>query len=97
MSSDGLDALAISSGNHLIDGLIFLAIVIVPLWLILHYVAKLRASRQLNTRDAPAFEDLNRIAVRMEQRIATLERILDAESPNWRHTADLGARDHEPI
>jgi len=75
---------------------IFLAFFVVcaPVWIVLHYLSKMRGSRQLNAQDAAAFEQLSQTAARMEQRMATLERILDSEVPNWRQTADLGARNH---
>ncbi len=63
---------------------IFLVIV-VPIWLILHYVTRNSASRRLNSRDEALLEDLNESARRMEDRIRSLERILDADSPDWRN------------
>jgi phage shock protein B len=44
----------------------------------------MRATRFLNAKDAEAFEHLSETAARMEQRMNNLERILDAEVPNWR-------------
>jgi len=78
---------------------IFIAFVVVcvPVWIVLHYVSKMRGGRQLDAQDARALEELNRTAARMEQRMAMLERILDAEVPNWRQSNDFGARKHETI
>jgi phage shock protein B len=78
---------------------IFLAffVVCLPVWICLHYIAKMRGSRQLNAQDASAFEALSQTAARMESRILQLERILDAEVPGWRQTSAPGVRDHEQI
>jgi len=66
--------------------LVFLVIV-APIWLILHYATRNSASRRLNSKDEALMEDLHDTARKMEERIHTLERILDADSPNWRdHT-----------
>lgn len=78
---------------------VFLAffVICLPVWISLHYFAKIRGTRQLNAQDASAFERLSQTAARMESRMAQLERILDAEVPGWRQSADFGVRDHEPI
>ena len=59
-------------------------IICVPVWLTLHYLSRTRATRHLNAQDAEAFETLSQTAARMEQRMMNLERLLDAEVPNWR-------------
>ena len=64
--------------------LICFIVICVPIWLGLHYNSRARATRHLNAQDAEAFEQLSRTAARMEQRMLNLERILDAEVPNWR-------------
>jgi len=61
-----------------------LAMVLGPIWLVLHYAVKWRATRAFNSRDAAAFDQLAQTAARMEARMAVLERILDAEVPSWR-------------
>jgi phage shock protein B len=68
-----------------LTALLFCIIVVcVPTWLAFQYAIKTRATRYLNAKDAEAFEDLSQTAARMEQRMSNLERILDAEVPNWR-------------
>jgi len=64
--------------------LVCFLVVCVPVWLGLHYTSKMRATRYLNAKDAEAFDNLSQTAARMEQRMNNLERILDAEVPNWR-------------
>ncbi|WP_376696893.1 envelope stress response membrane protein PspB [Wenzhouxiangella sp. EGI_FJ10305] len=70
-------------------GLIFVPIVlflviVAPIWLILHYATRNSANRRLNSKDEALMEELHESARKMEERIHTLERILDADSPNWR-------------
>jgi phage shock protein B len=60
---------------------------VLPLWLLLHYVTRWRESRRLSRADEQALADLWASARRMEDRIATLETILDAEAPGWRRRA----------
>lgn len=63
-------------------------IFVAPLWLFLHYRAKRKSEHGLSSED---YERLDKLAVKAEklqQRVQTLERILDAESPNWRGNDD---------
>lgn len=62
-------------------------IFIAPLWLILHYTAQRRRSQSLSGEDETMLADLWQAAKRMEDRIKTLETILDKQSPNWRDKA----------
>ena len=66
---------------------ILLVVIVLPLWLLLHYVTRWRASRGLSSEDERMLADLWQNARRLEQRIATLETILDAEAPGWRTRA----------
>lgn len=65
--------------------LILFMLIVAPIWLILHYATRNSVSRRLNSKDEALMEDLHDTARRMEERIHTLERILDADSPNWRN------------
>jgi phage shock protein B len=60
---------------------------VLPLWLLLHYVTRWRESRRLSRNDEQALAELWASARKMEERIATLETILDAEAPGWRRRA----------
>jgi len=63
--------------------IIFLVIV-APIWLVLHYITRWRSTRTLSREDERMLVDLWESAKRMELRIQTLEKILDAEAPQWR-------------
>lgn len=58
--------------------------VCLPLWIIFHYVTKWKMSKGLSTEDEKMLSEVWESTSRMEERINTLERILDIESPSWR-------------
>ena len=58
---------------------IFSLFVILP-WMILHYISKSRASRNLTEDDERMLEDLWRSARTMERRIETLERLIEPDA-----------------
>lgn len=68
---------------------IFLGLV-VPLWLVLHYIGKWRSNKGLSTEDKQALDAALVEVDRLESRLETLETILDAEQPDWRnqHSVD---------
>jgi phage shock protein B len=65
--------------------LVIFLVIVLPIWLIMHYTTRNSVNRRLNSKDEALLEDLNENARRMEDRIRTLERILDADSPDWRN------------
>ena len=72
-----------------VPGIIFL-VVVVPLWILCHYVTvwmRLRANAAGPGKVAVERAELDRmrtLAEGLEQRIESLETILDAEAPGWR-------------
>jgi len=63
--------------------ILFLTIV-APLFVVLHFVTKWKQSREISGDDEQMLEDLYLLSQRMEERLATLERILDDGLPEWR-------------
>lgn len=63
--------------------IIFMGLV-APLWLVLHYLSKRRSAKGLAEEDRVELDDLLKTADKLTDRIEILERILDADSPNWR-------------
>ncbi len=61
-----------------------LCIFVVLPWIILHYIAKSRASRNLSDEDERMLEDLWRSARTMERRIETLERLIEPDAQPMR-------------
>ncbi len=53
-------------------------------WLILHYVTKWKTSATLTREDENLLEDVHDTARRLDDRLATIERIMTADNPNWK-------------
>lgn len=66
---------------------VIFCIFVAPLWLILHYSAQRRHGQGLTHEDEKMLADLWQIANRMEDRVKTLETILDTQIPTWRDKA----------
>ncbi len=58
--------------------------VLAPLWIVFHYITKMKMSKGLTPEDEKMLTDVWESTKKMEDRIQTLERILDIESPSWR-------------
>lgn len=69
----------------LIPILAIAAIFIVLPWLVFHYVTKWKAQATLTTEDENLLDELHELARRLDDRMRTIERIIDAENPGWRH------------
>ncbi|MGF1761876.1 envelope stress response membrane protein PspB [Aliivibrio kagoshimensis] len=65
--------------------IIFMGLV-APLWLFLHYRSKRQTGQGLNSEDIERLQALANKAEQMQSRVETLERILDAEAPDWRRS-----------
>ncbi|MFK7957480.1 MAG: envelope stress response membrane protein PspB [Lysobacterales bacterium] len=63
--------------------IIFMTIV-APTWIVSHYVSKARSAKGLTPEDESMMSEIWESAKVMEERIHTLERILDDQSPGWR-------------
>ncbi len=55
-----------------------------PLFIVLHFITKWKQSREISGGDEKMLEDLWRLSQRLEERLETLESILDSELPDWR-------------
>jgi len=56
-------------------------------WIIFHYITKWKTAATLTTQDEDLLDELNDIARRLDDRVITIERIMDAENPTWRASA----------
>ena len=65
-------------------GIIALTIV-APIWIVSHYVTQWRLAKGLSNDEAQTLEDLWQTAQRMENRVKTLEAILDENVDGWRN------------
>lgn len=64
--------------------LILFLVVVAPVWIVSHYMTRWRTAKILSAEDEKMLAELWELAPRLESRINNLERILDAEVPDWR-------------
>jgi phage shock protein B len=71
------------SGHFFVLTILFM-VVVVPIFLIMHYTTKWKAAKGLSDEEQTTLEDLWQTSQRMDSRLNALETILDAEVPDWR-------------
>ena len=59
-------------------------VVCLPLAIIMHYITRWRQGREISRDDEQMLDELWQLAQKVEERVETLERILDDEEQNWR-------------
>jgi len=64
--------------------LTLLMVVVAPIWIIAHYLTRWRLAKTLSDSDEKLMAELRQLADRLDERVQTVERILDAESIHWR-------------
>ena len=72
-----------------IDQLLTIALIVfllipAPLFIVLHFITKWKQSREISGGDEKMLEDMWHLSQRLEQRLESLETILDSELPDWR-------------
>lgn len=58
-------------------------VIVLPLWIVMNFVAKNRDRKGVNEEDQAVVSDLLTVINKLEGRIHNLERILDKEDPKW--------------
>ena len=56
-------------------------------WMIFHYITRWKTAATLSTEDENMLDELHDLARRLDDRMCTIERIIQAENPNWRTIA----------
>jgi phage shock protein B len=56
-------------------------------WVIFHYITKWKTAATLTDADENLLDELHDLARRLDERMVTIERIVQAENPNWRSFA----------
>ena len=68
-----------------LDLLIIFPILFIGLpWLLFHYVTKWKQAKTLTLSDERLLDELHDVALRLDDRVCTIERIMTAENPEWR-------------
>ena len=70
--------------NLLSIALIVFLLIPAPLFIVLYFITRWKQSREISGGDEKMLEDLWQMAGRFEERLESLETILDHESPEWR-------------
>ena len=76
---------------------ILIPLIVVPIlfiglpWLIFHYITKWKTAKTITTQDEDLLDELYDLARRLDDRMLTIERIVQAENPNWRSLS------HDPV
>lgn len=58
--------------------------VVMPLWIVFHYITLWKRERRAARGSHQQHDDLEQLAVRLEQRLESIESILDSDAPQWR-------------
>ena len=66
---------------------ILFVVVVAPIWIVSHYATRWRSTRSLSREQEQVLAELWETAQKMEERVDSLERILDSEAPGWRGRA----------
>jgi len=53
-------------------------------WVLFHYITKWKMAKTLTGEDENLLDELHDLARRLDDRMVTIERIVQAENPNWR-------------
>jgi phage shock protein B len=60
-------------------------------WVLFHYITRWKMAKTITTQDEDLLDELYDLARRLDDRMMTIERIVQAENPNWR------ALSHDPV
>ena len=71
-------------GELLTIALIVFIAIPAPLFIVLHFITKWKQSREISGGDEKMLEDLWLMSQRLEERLESLETILDSELTDWR-------------
>jgi len=74
---------------------ILFMIFVAPIWLVLHYRSNRQLGNGLNEQELARLTALVAQAELLQQRVHTLERLLDVDNPQWRGDGELRGGGHE--
>jgi phage shock protein B len=70
--------------NQVGEEIFIVPVVLIGLpWLIFHYITKWKTAKTITTQDEDLLDDLYDLARRLDDRMNTIERIVQADNPNW--------------
>ena len=64
--------------------MVLFMVIVAPIWIVMHYRSVSRSSRSLSDDDRESIDTMLVTVDKLNERIVSLEAILDADHPNWR-------------
>lgn len=64
--------------------MVLFMVIVAPIWIVMHYRSVSRSSRSLSDDDRESIDTMLVTVDKLNERILSLEAILDADHPNWR-------------
>jgi len=64
--------------------LVLFLTILAPLFIVFHFITKWKESREISGGDEKMLEGMWQLSRRLEERIESLETILDSDLPDWR-------------
>ena len=64
--------------------MVLFLVIVAPIWIVMHYRSVNRSSRSLSEDDRESIDTMLVTVDKLNERIASLEAILDVDHPNWR-------------
>ena len=64
--------------------MVLFMVIVAPIWIVMHYRSVNRSSRSLSDDDRESIDTMLVTVDKLNERIVSLEAILDADHPNWR-------------
>ena len=71
--------------------MVLFMVLVAPVWIVMHYRSLNRSSRSLSQEDRESLDEMLATVDKLNDRIVSLESILDADHPDWRqggHSTD---------
>jgi len=64
--------------------MVLFMVVVAPIWIVMHYRSVSRSSRSLSDDDRESIDTMLVTVDKLNERIVSLEAILEADHPNWK-------------
>ena len=64
--------------------MVLFMVIVAPIWIVMHYRSVSRSSRSLSDDDRESIDTMLVTVDKLNERIVSLEAILDADHPDWK-------------
>lgn len=72
--------------------MVLFMVLVAPVWIVMHYRSLNQSSRSLSHEDRESLDEMLATVDRLNERIGSLESILDADHPEWRRGGSEDSR-----